>query len=130
MYQMLTNEQFHLIEPLFPKQRKPETIPLRRCLDAICYVLETGCAWRRLPYDYRKKEGDWHTIYARYKRWSESGLLGKILRELEVRDILQVRIAFLDSTTVRAHHAAAGAPKKRGLKRSGDRGAVSRRRST
>jgi transposase len=124
MYQMLTDAQFRLIQPLFPKPRKPETIPLRRCLDGICYVLKTGCPWRQLPDDYRKKEGDWHTIYTRYKRWSESGLLGQILRALEVNDVLQVRIAFLDSTTIRAHHSAAGAQKKRGLKRSEGRVAV------
>lgn len=115
MYQFLNDKEFGMIAPLFPKPRKPETIPLRRCVDAIFYVLRSGCAWRQLPYDYRKKEGDWHTIYTRYKRWSESGLLGKMLRKLEVADILQVRIAFLDSTTNRAHHCAAGAQKKRAL---------------
>jgi len=120
MYQLLTDEQFELIKPYFPKPRKPETIPLKRCLDAICYVLKTGCPWRQLPYDYREKDGDWHTVYTRYKRWSESGLLGKILRELEVNDILQVRIAMLDSTSIRAHHSAAGAQKKRALKQSAD----------
>jgi transposase len=130
MYQMLTDKQFQLLRPLFPKPRKPETIPLRRCLDGICYVLKTGCPWRQLPYDYREKEGDWHTIYTRYKRWSESGLLGRILRELEVNDVLQVRVAFLDSTTVRAHPDAAGARKKRALKRSAGHAVVSRRRST
>lgn len=122
MYQALSEKQFQRIAPLFPRPRKPETIPLRRCLDAIFYVLKSGCGWRQLPYDYRKKEGDWHTIYTRYKRWSESGLLGRILRSLEVADILQVRIAFLDSTTIRAHHSAAGAQKKRGHNHLGDRG--------
>lgn len=120
MYQLLSDEQFKLIQPLFPRPRKPEKIPLKKCLDAICYVLRSGCAWRQLPYDYREKEGDWHTIYTRYKRWSESGLLGRILRALEVEDILQVRIAFLDSTSIRAHHSAAGAAKKRDLRRSAD----------
>ncbi|QQR55364.1 transposase [Candidatus Peregrinibacteria bacterium] len=78
MYQMLTDEQFKLIQPYFPKPRKPEKIPLKRCMDAICYVLKTGCAWRQMPYDYREKENDWHTIYTRYKRWSESGLFGQM----------------------------------------------------
>ncbi|QQR54517.1 transposase [Candidatus Peregrinibacteria bacterium] len=55
MYQMLTDEQFKLIQPYFPKPRKPEKIPLKRCMDAICYVLKTGCAWRQMPYDYREK---------------------------------------------------------------------------
>lgn len=113
MYQALSEKQFQVIAPLFPKPRKPETIPLRRCIDAIFYVLKTGCGWRQLPYDYREKDGDWHTIYTRYKRWSESGLLGRILRTLEVEDVLKVRIAFLDSTTTRAHHCASGAQKKR-----------------
>lgn len=123
MYQALSEKQFQVIASLFPKPRKPATIPLRRCVDAIFYVLKTGCGWRQLPYDYRKKEGDWHTIYTRYKRWSESGLLGKILRNLEVADVLKVKIAFLDSTTTRAHHCASGAQKKRALNRSDDQGA-------
>jgi transposase len=113
---MLSNEQFDIIKPYFPKPRKPEKIPLRKCIDAICYVLKTGCGWRQLPYDYRVKDGDWHTIYTRYKRWSEAGVLGKIFRALEVADVLQVRIAFLDSTSIRAHQCASGAQKKRDLK--------------
>lgn len=115
-HKMFTDEQFEMIRPFFPKPRKPEIIPLRKCVEAICYVLKEGCSWRGLPYEYREKESDWHTIYTRYKRWSESWLLGKILRELEVNDILQVRIAFLDSTSIRAHHSAAWAPKKTDLK--------------
>jgi len=110
-----------MIEKFFPKQRKPEVIPLRRCIDAIFYVLKEWCSWRGLPYEFRDKEGDWHTIYTRYKRWWESWLLGKILRELEVNEVLRVRIAFLDSTSIRAHHCASGAQKKRALKRLEDR---------
>jgi transposase len=117
MLQLFSDEQFALIAPYFPKPRKPPTIPLRTCLNAICYVLQTGCQWRKLPDEYRQKEGDWHTIYTRYKRWSEAGIMGRILRELEVHDILQVRIAFLDSTSIRAHHSASGAVKKRGHRR-------------
>lgn len=129
MHQMLTDRQFELIRPLFPRPRRPETVPLRRCLDAICYVLRTGCGWRHLPWDYREKEGDWHTVYTRYKRWSESGLFGRVLRALETADVLRVRIAFLDSTTVRAHQSAAGAPKKRGPSPSAGPGAALPRRS-
>jgi len=121
MHQLLTDAQFELIKPHFPKPRKPETIPLRRCVDAICYVLKSGCAWRQIPYDYREKEGDWHTIYTRYKRWSESGILGKVLRALETANVLQLRVAFLDSTIVRAHACASGALKKTDRKASDDR---------
>jgi len=115
-HQILTDAQFKMIEKFFPKPRKPEIIPLRRCINAIFYVLKEWCSWRGLPYEFREKEGDWHTIYTRYKRWGESWLLGKILRELEVNEVLRVRIAFLDSTSIRAHHCASWAQKKRALK--------------
>ena len=124
MYQIFSDAQFELIKPYFPRPRKPEKIPLRRCIDAIGYVLRTGCPWRQLPYDYREKENDWHTIYTRYKRWSESGLLGRILRALEVADVLRVKIAFLDSTSIRAHQCASGAQKKRAPSRLAGREAA------
>lgn len=45
-HQVLTDEQFEHIRPFFPIPRKPESISLRRCLDAIFYVLKEGCSWR------------------------------------------------------------------------------------
>jgi transposase len=123
-HQVLTNEQFEMIAKFFPKPRKPESITLRRCINAIFYVLKEWCSWRWLPYEFREKEWDWHTIYTRYKRWSESWLLGKILRELEVNDFLRVRIAFLDSTSIRAHQCASWALKKRVLKQFEDQKVV------
>ena len=129
MREYLREEEFKLLSQYFPIPRKPETVPLKRCLNAILYVLHEGCSWRGLPDEYRKKPGDWHTIYTRYKRWSESGLLGKIFRMLEKADVLQVRIAFMDSTIIRAHHCASGAVKKRGLNHLGDQKEDSRARS-
>jgi hypothetical protein len=39
-HQVLTNEQFEMIAKFFPKPRKPESITLRRCINAIFYVLK------------------------------------------------------------------------------------------
>ncbi|HAT1802957.1 TPA: transposase [Legionella pneumophila] len=33
-------------------------------------VLRTDISWRDVPVCY----GKWHTIYTRFKRWSENGL--------------------------------------------------------
>ena len=71
-----------------------------------------GCSWRQLPQEY----GAWHTLYVRFQRWSESGVMDKVLHELQRKKVIGVRAVFLDSTIVRAHHTAAGARRKRGRK--------------
>ncbi|MEU8436993.1 transposase [Streptomyces sp. NPDC029216] len=53
----LTDEQWPLVEPLLPPARvgpkggRREKHPRRRIVDAIFYVVRTGCAWRQLPKD-------------------------------------------------------------------------------
>lgn len=113
---MLTDAQYAAIEPHLPRQTRPPTYPHRQVLDAVLYMLSSGCSWRQLPEEY----GHWHTIYTRFKRWSEAGVMDKVLAELQRQGILRIQVAFLDSTTVRAHQSAAGAPKKRDRKHSAD----------
>ncbi|MFI9274632.1 transposase [Kitasatospora sp. NPDC052896] len=54
----LTYEQWVLVEPLLPAARvgpkgvRREKLPRRRIVDAIFYVVRTGCAWRQLPKDF------------------------------------------------------------------------------
>ena len=122
---MLTNSQYSAIEPYLPPKRRPPKYSNKQALEAILFVMSSGCSWRNLPKEY----GNWHTVYTRFKRWSEAGVLGQILHELQKQHVLDVSVTFLDSTIVRAHHSAAGARKKRALNRSDVRGAVSRRRS-
>jgi len=114
---MLTNTQFAAIEPFLPPKRRPPKYPSRKALNAILYMLSSGCSWRQLPKEY----GNWHTIYTRFKRWSEAGVMDRILRELQKQKVIGVRAVFLDSTIVRAHQSASGARKKRGSNHSADR---------
>ncbi|MEK7516669.1 MAG: IS5 family transposase [Patescibacteria group bacterium] len=118
LYIMLTNKQYIIIAPLLPPKRRPPKYPNKKVLDAILYIMTSGCSWRQLPKEY----GHWHTIYTRFKRWSESGVLDRIFLELQKKKVLDLRVVFLDSTTVRAHQAASGARKKRGFRRSDARG--------
>lgn len=113
---MLTNEQYAAIAPLLPPKRRPPKYSNRKVLDAVLYVMTSGCSWRQLPKEY----GHWHTVYTRFKRWAESGVLDRIFEELQKRNVVQLRVVYMDSTTVRAHQAASGAVKKRGRKASGD----------
>src|ERR1051325_10505469 len=99
LFSMLTDAQFAVIEPLLPKQYRPPKYSGRQTLDAVLYMLSSGCTWRQLPKEY----GHWHTIYTRFKRWSESGVMDRVLQKLQEERIIGLRVAFLDSTVVRAH---------------------------
>jgi putative transposase len=67
----LTDEQFALLEPLLPKP-KPTGRPradLREVLNAILYLVRSGCQWRLLPHDFPP----WSTVHTWYRRWRNDG---------------------------------------------------------
>jgi putative transposase len=68
----LTNEQWQVLRPLLPKPARLGRPPIdrRRILNAILYVVRTGCQWRQLPVDFPK----WKTVYTVFWRWRKSGL--------------------------------------------------------
>ncbi|WP_269134517.1 transposase [Spiractinospora alimapuensis] len=83
----------------------------RTMLDGMIDKLAPGCPWRDLPERY----GPWQSVYGRYRRWSNDGTIEAILRHVQVRHDAVGRIQWevgIDSTGVRAHQHAAGAPKK------------------
>ncbi len=50
----------------------------RELLNAVFYVVETGCQWRHLPHDFPP----YQTVYSFYRRMLKSGLWDKILQYL------------------------------------------------
>ena len=80
----------------------------REFIEAVLYLNRTGCPWRDLPSEL----GYWHAIYMRFRRWEKRGVWKRLWKNLQSEPFAQARAMFLDSTTVRAHHHAAGAPKK------------------
>jgi putative transposase len=109
----LSDEEFNQIDRLLPcnerGQGRPLKISNRNALEGILHILRTGTPWRDLPQEY----GYWHTIYMRWKRWTEHGVWWEILMLLKRLKCVDIRIVFLDSSVVRAHQHAAGAQKKR-----------------
>jgi transposase len=66
----LTDEQWQLVESLLPAVKtggRPEKHPRRAIVDAILYVVRTGCSWRQLPADFPP----WQTVYWYFTRWEE-----------------------------------------------------------
>ena len=93
-------------------------------LEAMIWVLRTGAPWRDLPPEY----GSWNSVYTRFSRWSQKGVLKRVFDKLaEDRDSEGYMI---DATIVRAHQDASGAQKKPVNKRSAVRAAGPRRNST
>lgn len=86
----------------------PAELDDREFLEAILYLVRVGCPWRDLPPEF----GYWHAVYMRFRRWEERGVWSKLWRRLQSEPFAQARDLLMDSTTVRAHQHAAGAPKK------------------
>jgi transposase len=86
----------------------PAELDDRSFLEALLYLCRTGCPWRDLPPHL----GYWHAIYMRFRRWEERGVWQRLWQKLQAEPFAQARHLLIDSTTVRAHQHAAGAPKK------------------
>jgi putative transposase len=59
-------------------QGRPRTHSLRDVLDAIFYVLKSGCHWRLLPHDFPP----WSAAYYHFRRFRLKGSWSLILKEL------------------------------------------------
>ena len=82
------DDEWALIEPLLPppacdspKGGRPEKHPRREIVDAIRYVVDTGCKWRALPSDFPP----WRTCYNFMARWAATGIIGQIRDHLRKR---------------------------------------------
>lgn len=110
----LSAQQFALIEDCFPKQRGNVGLSNHEVINALLYVVENGCKWRRLPEEF----GNWHTIYTRINRWSKQGVLARIFDKLQRYQLITIRVeaVSLDSTSIKVHPDGTGARKKTALK--------------
>ena len=72
----VSGEQWRIVQKLLPppKRRGRPAIDRRWVLDAILYVVKTGCQWRQLPHDFPR----WKTVYTVFWRWRNDGIWQKI----------------------------------------------------
>ena len=61
---------------------RPRSHSLRAVLDAIFYLLRTGCPWRYLPRDFPP----WQTVYHHFRRFRLSGMWHLILTSLRTAE--------------------------------------------
>lgn len=80
----VTDEQWALIEPHLPVSTfgRPRKTDLRDVVDAIFYILRTGCQWRFLPKDFPPRS----TVWRYFNKWRHDGTLDAI------HDLLRAKV--------------------------------------
>jgi len=80
----VTDAQWALIEPHLPVYPggRPRKTDLRDVVDAVFYILRTGCQWRYLPKDFPPKS----TVWRYFDAWRHSGTLETI------HDLLRTKV--------------------------------------
>lgn len=85
----LTDRQWNILKPLLPSARgkgtsggRPRDVDLREVLNAVFYLLRTGCAWRMLPHDFPA----WPIVRYYFDAWKKDGTWKKI------HDVLRAKV--------------------------------------
>jgi transposase len=109
---VLTDEQWAVLEPLVEACRPPAKVPpsnLRRTIGAILWRHQNGAKWRALPEGF----GPWWMAAQTFIRWSRLGVWERMLAMAQAGGV-ELGMAFLDGTGIRAHQKAAGRGQKGG----------------
>ncbi len=73
----LTDKQWKIIAPLVPPPKRggrPRKVSAREIVNAVIYVVKSGCDWRMLPHDFPK----WELVYHYFQEWKNDGTWKKI----------------------------------------------------
>ena len=85
----LSDAEWSCLKPHLPAPKaygRPRLHSPREILDAILYVLKSGCAWRLLPHDFPP----WRTVYHYFRAWRLSGVWERMHSAL--RERMRVRL--------------------------------------
>ena len=69
----LTDVQWLILESLIPPAKRGgrrRSVNMREIVNAVFYVLRSGCAWRMLPHDFPP----WQTVYGYFSSWRKEGV--------------------------------------------------------
>jgi putative transposase len=102
----LSDDEWTYLAPHLPAPKsggRPRVHAVREIVNAIFYILRSGCAWRRLPHDLPP----WKTVYHYFRLWRVQGIwervhtvLREVVRVLAGREP-QPSAAILDSQSVK-----------------------------
>jgi putative transposase len=108
----LSDTEWTRLQPYLPTPKaegRPRTHSLRDVLDAIFYVLKSGCHWRLLPHDFPP----WSTVYYHFRKLRLRGVWGLIYRALRSAERRRIgknpdaSAAIMDSQSVKTSEEGA-----------------------
>lgn len=105
----LTDDQWKFIEPYLPiGEYGPYPERLREQFEGVVWRFRSSGQWREMPAEF----GPWATVYGRFRVWRNAGVFSALLEGMIAAaarvDQTDLSLVSVDSTTVRAHHDAAG----------------------
>lgn len=77
----LSDQEWGYLSEVLPRRQgagRPMKLELREVLNAILYVVRTGCQWKNLPRDFP----NWKSVYYPYRKWCLDGTWQRINRAL------------------------------------------------
>jgi len=77
----MTDAEWRLIARRLPPRRRlgrPREVDLRKVVEAILFILSTGCQWRALPREFPP----YSTVQGYFYAWRDTGLWRRIVRAL------------------------------------------------
>lgn len=74
----LTDSQWEIIVPFLKEDGYRSIDKKREFINAVLYIVKTGCQWRNLPKDFPK----WKSVYTFFSRAKRNGTWDKILRHM------------------------------------------------
>ncbi len=80
----LSDAEWQTIESLIPPAKpggRPRKHAMREILNAIFYILCSGCAWRMLPHDLPP----WQTVYHYFRQWKGDGTWERTNQAFRIR---------------------------------------------
>lgn len=103
----LSDKEWEKVAPLFESSAKtrgrPIELDMREVLNAIFYVLKTGCQWANLPCHFP----NYNSVYYHFRKWGQNGMWERVNRAMryEVRHqagrSVHPTAAILDSQSVK-----------------------------
>lgn len=81
----MTESQWEIIKPILQEAKYRSLEEKREQINAVFYLVKTGCQWRNLPKDFPK----WKTVYSFYRRACLNGIWDKIQTGLSKKYVWQ-----------------------------------------
>ena len=102
----ITDKQWQVTENILDPQHRKRKYSLRDIMDAIMYVVKTGCQWRMLPRDFPP----FNTVFYYFNKWKLEGIFEQLVETLHVaiRKLMgredTPSVGIIDSRSIKSSH--------------------------